>query len=390
MTPSARLSAAIDILSDILAGDPAEKTLTNWARRNRYAGSSDRAAIRDTVFDCLRSRRSCAYLGGGETGRGLVLGHLRATGLDIGALFNGQGYAPAAPDGHELSLPENLSGACEAVQLDYPDWMSVLLRVSLGGDLAPVMTALKSRAKTCLRVNIRKCDITTAIAALEGDGIKAKPVAGVSFALEVTENPRKIALSSAYLTGLVEVQDAASQAVVESLVLPGNGRVLDYCAGGGGKVLAMAARANGTWFAHDADPHRMADLPARATRAGVDIACLSTDRLESSGPFDLVFCDVPCSGSGAWRRAPASKWDLTENRLRELCGIQGQILASAARLVAPGGQLVYATCSILACENRDQIDQFQSDHPEVHLDFTKSFSPSDGADGMFVAVLRCD
>jgi 16S rRNA (cytosine967-C5)-methyltransferase len=160
--------------------------------------------------------------------------------------------------------------------------------------------------------------------------------------------------------------------------------VLDYCAGGGGKTLALAARHEAVWFAHDADPGRMGDLPARAARAGIEVT-----RLEAAeGAFDLVLCDVPCSGSGTWRRAPDAKWRLTPERLEALCALQREILEEAAALVAPGGQLVLTTCSVFRCENEDQSDGFLQAHPEWRETLRRRWPVSDEGDGFFLSVFR--
>jgi len=212
MTPAARLSAGIDILDLILQHGAAEKVLTSWARNNRYAGSSDRVAIRDLVFDCLRRKRSLSVLGGSETGRGLVLGHVKLTGQSVEDLFSGHGYAPATLSADEQLLPTELSDQPIAVQLDYPDWLESQLTESLGAEMAATIGALRNRAKVFLRVNPRKSTIAQAIDALGQQGIVAASVSYANYALEVTLNARKITNSQAYLDGFVELQDAASNA----------------------------------------------------------------------------------------------------------------------------------------------------------------------------------
>ena len=384
MTPAARLSAAIGILDRILAGAPAEQALTNWGRASRYAGSGDRAAVRDLVFDALRCRRSFARLGGAETGRGLILGGLRAAGADVGALFCGEGHAPAPPAGPELA-PQPPS-ALES--LDCPDWLAPRLQGSLGADFAAVMQALRHRAPVFLRVNLARASVAAAIEALAAEGIVARPHPLAATALEVTEGARKIHGSAAYRDGLVELQDAASQAVVQALPLVAGARVLDYCAGGGGKTLAMAGGAGLTLFAHDADPRRMRDLPARAERAGVRVRLLSTADTRREAPFDLVLADAPCSGSGSWRRAPEGKWSLTPARLAALVATQAAILDETAALVRPGGHLGYATCSVLDEENDDQIHALLARRPGWERVSRLRLTPLDGGDGFFLSLLR--
>ncbi|MBP9182157.1 MAG: RsmB/NOP family class I SAM-dependent RNA methyltransferase, partial [Fuscovulum sp.] len=338
MKPAARAAAAIAVLDRVLAGEPAEKVLTTWGRGARYAGSGDRAAVRDIVYDAMRCRRSFASLGGALTGRGLVLGAARAAGAEA-LWFDGSAHGPAVAV-EPGAVPEGL------VALDCPDWLAPRLQAALGPDFAPVMQALRQRAPVFLRVNTAKGTLAGAQAALAAEGISAQPHPLAKTALEVTENARKIQNSVAYQEGLVELQDAASQAVAEAVPLAPNQRVLDLCAGGGGKTLALAARARVRLWAHDANPRRMADLPARAARAGVAVTI--TESPEKTAPYDVILTDVPCSGSGSWRRDPTGKWALTEDRLTAVCTLQDAILDRAAAMVAPGGCIAYATCSLLA------------------------------------------
>ncbi|MBY6065572.1 RsmB/NOP family class I SAM-dependent RNA methyltransferase [Leisingera aquaemixtae] len=384
MTPAARLQAAIEILDQVLAGEPAEKALTSWGRRSRFAGSKDRAAVRDHVFDAVRCLRSHAALGGSRSGRGLILGALREAGQDPDEVFTGQGHAPAPLIDAERVPPPAPSGP-EA--LDIPDWLWPEFSASLGDQAEAAALALRSRAPVHLRVNTARVTVEKAQEALAAEGIAARPHPAASTALEVTDGARKLRNARAYQDGLVELQDAASQAVTERLPLQDGMTVLDYCAGGGGKTLAMAARAKIQCFAHDADPKRMKDLPERAARAGADATLLSTPDLARKGPFDLVLCDVPCSGSGSWRRAPEGKWRLTPDGLADLQRIQAEILRKAAALTAADGVLAYATCSMLDGENSGQVQRFISENPDWTLAEQRGWQVQDGTDGFFVAVL---
>lgn len=380
MTPAARLSAAIEVLNRILAGAPAEQALTNWGRASRFAGSGDRHAVRDLVYDALRCKRSYAALGGTETGRGLILGGLRAQGADIAALFSGEGHAPAP-----VSEADAAQAPAGFAALDCPDWLGPHLQASLAADFEPVMRALQHRAPVFLRVNLRKTNLAAAQAALRQDSIETVAHDLSKTALQVTANARKIQNSAAYLSGLVELQDAASQAVTDMVPLRDGQRVLDYCSGGGGKALALAARAKVQMFAHDADPRRMRDLPDRAKRAGVSVTI--TDNPAKTGPYDVILTDVPCSGSGSWRRDPQGKWALTEPGLTAVCAVQAEILDKVAPLLAANGVLAYATCSMLHDENEAQIAAFLLRHNGWILQAQRRFTPLLGADGFFVALL---
>ncbi len=380
MTPAARHQAAIDILDRILGGAPAEQALTSWARGARYAGSKDRAAIRDLVFDALRCLRSFAHLGGELSGRGLILGALRMHGVDPKTIFTGTGYGPAPlSDAESNFTPPPMP---DPVALDCPDWLFAPFKDSLGPDAAPILQALRQRAPVFLRVNLARSDRDAAIAALQAEQIIAEPHPLAPTALEVTANARALHRAQAYLDGLVELQDAASQAVIAELIPLRGLRALDYCAGGGGKALALAAQ--GTLVtAHDANQARMRDLPQRAARARAAITL--TDSPE--GLFDLVLTDVPCSGTGSWRRAPAGKWSLTSDKLAELHRTQAQILDDAAAYVSAGGRLAYVTCSLLDSENQMQTDAFLSRNPAFSLELARRFTPMEGGDGFYLARL---
>lgn len=383
MTPGARIAAAIGILDQMADGLAAEQALTRWSRASRYAGSGDRAAVRDHVFDVLRMRRSAEWLGGAGTGRGLMIGLLRAQGVDIDRIFTGDGHAPEPLLDHERAVPSEQMP--QDVAWNLPDWLIPLFDESLGPDADAAARALQDRAPVTLRVNLAKTDSAETRQSLIAEGIETRLNPLADTALTVLSGPRKVRNSWAYRQGAVELQDAASQAVVASL--PAAARVLDYCAGGGGKALAFAMRPGTAVFAHDVDPARMKDLPARAERAGAEIVCLGSDELETRAPFDLVLCDAPCSGSGAWRRAPEGKWALTPDRLRVLCDIQDSILDQAMALVSTQGTLAYATCSVLDVENEDRVNAFVARHPAWRIAHQHRYPISADGDGFFVTHL---
>ncbi len=390
MTPTARLSAAIALLDQILTGDPAERALTRWARASRFAGSKDRAAVRDIVFDVLRRKRSLAHLAGTMSGRGLVMAQQFSNGAALEDLFGDFRFAPEALTEAEKAQLANPGTAPNPVQLDYPDFLDAELQRSLGADLPEIMAAMQSRAPVDLRVNTLKTTVEEAQNYLARDLIFTDIIEGIDGALRITENPRKLNGSLAYRYGFVELQDVSSQLVSKLAGAKPGLKVLDYCAGGGGKTLALAAemQGQGQLFAHDANPLRMKDLPERARRAGADIQVISPDHIEQSPKCDLVLVDAPCSGSGAWRRNPDSKWRLTEARLSELVALQREILQKAQARVATGGTLAYATCSLFACENAAQAQWFLADNSGWALTHQQSLSPLTGGDGFFISVMQ--
>lgn len=384
MTPAARLAAAAGLLDDILAGAPAERTLTNWARGARYAGAKDRAAVRDLVYDALRRRRSFAWVGGAETGRGLMLGAMRMSGVDPARMMTGEGHALPPPMAEEDG--RDIVDAPKAVRLDLPDWLLSRFEDALGDGAEEACRALAARGPVTLRVNLRKTSREAAQRALAAEGIGSELDKNVRTALQVYEGSSKIAKSSPYRDGSVELQDASSQSAVLRLPLRQGERVLDYCAGGGGKTLAMGALFEIALFAHDADPRRMVDLPARAARAGLEVTTVRDPSRHA--PYGLVLVDAPCSGSGTWRRTPDAKWRLTPERLTELCALQDRILHAAAPQVASGGHLAYATCSVLREECEARVEAFLKSHRGWTIVDLFRVSPGSGGDGFFQALLR--
>ncbi|MEO0378719.1 MAG: RsmB/NOP family class I SAM-dependent RNA methyltransferase [Pseudomonadota bacterium] len=383
MTPGARVAAAIEILDQVRDGQPAEQALTRWARASRFAGSGDRAAIRDHVYDVLRNWRSDACRGGGETGRARMIGRLRAEGVDPADLFDGVGHAPP-----HLTVAERASGhAPEDVgdRWNLPDWLVEAFSDSLGAQAEATATALNTRAPVTLRVNASKTDRTEAQARLIAEGVETVVNPRAETALTITKGPRRLRNTDSYLNGLVDVQDASSQAAVAGVA--GAGTALDFCAGGGGKALALAAQG---WevTAYDVNADRMKDIPARALRGGHQIDLHTQEEVAQAGTFDLVFCDAPCSGSGTWRRTPEAKWALAPDRLAALKSMQTEVLDAAHKHVAPGGQLIYATCSVLRGENEDQVADFTARCPDWQVTRLQRWDVDEWGDGFFVAHLR--
>ncbi len=386
MIAAARVAAAIEILHDMAGGLAAEQALTRWARRSRFAGSKDRAAIRDHVFDVLRCRRIAAHFGRSDAPRALMIGLLHLQGADLDMLFSGEGHGPAPLSAQERDFPE--APTDQGTLWNLPDWLIPRFEDALGKEAEAVAYALQQRAPVFLRVNSAKAKREEIRLTLLEQGVETKENPLCDTALTVIEGARKIRNSPAYQDGLVELQDAASQAVVAQIP-PGN-RVLDYCAGGGGKALALAAQQERHVFAHDIDPRRMSDLPARAARAGVNLEYLETQEIANADLFDIVLCDAPCSGSGAWRRAAEGKWTLTQARLTELTAIQDDILDQAASYLAPKGVLVFATCSVLREENEARVNAFLSRNAGWRRGKMHRYSVASEGDGFFATHLIRD
>ena len=389
MTPNARIASAILIIDSIIAGDPAEKVLTNWARKSRFAGSSDRSAVRDIVYDCLRSLNSFGTLGGNKTGRGVIIGYLLFSNKEPNLFFNGIGYGPSELTPSELShidLTQNESSPLEV--LDFPDCLLDELKDSLGESFYSVNKTLKQRAPFYIRVNLSKATLDEVQLILRDQGIETELDDTCVTALKVLSNPRKVKQSDAYKTGLLDIQDLNSQISCRTIPVKNGWKLLDFCAGGGGKSLALSDRFSGTIDAYDKDFLRMKDIPVRSDRAGVRINLLSNDDIRTVSSYDLVICDVPCTGSGAWRRNPDAKWTLTTDNYEALKKTQQEIFDDASKLVSGNGVLVYMTCSLLKAENSDQVEAFLLRNSDWEVVFQESFPLSNSGDGFFVTHLK--
>ena len=414
MTPGARLQAAIDILQEIDESRlPADEILRSWGRANRYAGSGDRSSIRDTVFAALRHKGSAAQLMGNTSPRSIVLGGLRLSkGWSMAqfgeTLGHGKYAAPSLSEAERAALEKDV--AIDAT-LDWPQWQADLLRASHGADAGVLMATLLETAPLDLRVNVLKANRETMLAALTAVGFDAEPTPGSPWGIRIAReqglggaNVRTLPI---FRNGSLEIQDEGSQrAALASGAKPGE-FLVDLCAGGGGKTLALAAMMEdtGRLVACDVDERRMRAGSERVERAGLSSVehVLLSDWTPQDGGLDPqcaefqskadhVFLDVPCSGSGAWRRQPEAKWRLGEGDLARLVATQERILQRGAVMVKTGGRLTYVTCSVFAPENEHQVDNFLQ--TPMGANFTLVGSPhhlnpiSTGTDGFFIAVLE--
>ena len=381
MTPSARLSAAIEVLADIdERRRPGADALKDWGLAHRFAGSGDRAAIAGLVYDVLRRRQTSAWLMGEGTPRAVALGMLRRErGLDaeaIAKLADGGRFAPAPlTESERARLGEaNLDGAPPHIVGDYPEWLDPHFERVFGAERAEEGAALASRAPLDLRVNTLKTTREVAVAALSHLGAEPARWSPLGLRIRLTADSKSPAIHSepAFLKGQVEVQDEASQlAALLAGAKPGE-QVIDLCAGAGGKTLALAAMMEGKGQIHATDPdkRRLAPIHARLARAGIRNVQVRTPRgdedvlAELAGRADLVLIDAPCTGTGAWRRNPDAKWRIRPGALDIRRQEQAGILDRAVALMSPAGRIAYVTCSVLDEENGAQVRAFVDRHPD--------------------------
>jgi 16S rRNA (cytosine967-C5)-methyltransferase len=373
MTPPARLQAAIDIFEQLQATkQPADRLLRDWARAHRFAGSKDRAAIAERVFTLLRHRFYFAWRMQSDSARAAVIASLVAEGKaeKLGALFDGSRYGPSPLTEAEISQVASPPSDRAPLYVlgEYPEFLQPELQRAFGENLLAETTALAVRAPVDLRVNPLRACRNEILTQLQAEGYDAGPTKFSPHGIRIPSGTGLSSLSrhSLFEAGAFEFQDEAAQ--IASLLARARAgeRVLDLAAGAGGKSLALAAEMEnrGEIDACDIDGKRLAGLEPRATRAGVSIIRTHVLRgVAPQGPYDLVFVDAPCSGTGVWRRQPELKMRLTEGRLAELVAVQDRLLDQAAVRVRPGGRLVYATCSVLPRENEDRLAAFHARHP---------------------------
>ena len=386
MTPAARTQAAIELLDEVIAaahggGAAADTLIARYFAARRYAGSKDRRAVRELVYAAIRRAGEVPV-----SGRAAMLA-VAATDEAVAATFDGSTHGPAPIGAEEVAAPAGT----------VPAWLAAALAAS--GVSADQQVALVGRAPLDVRVNRLLADPATLAAQLGGDAI-----AGLPDGLRLPAGTNMDALA-----GQAEVQDAGSQIVsLAARAQPGQA-IVDLCAGGGGKTLALAAamRNEGRILAADIDRARLSRLAPRAARAGVTIVetRLLDPKRESealsdwTGAADCVLIDAPCSGTGTWRRNPEARWRLTPDRLARFAAQQRHVLAIGAPLVRPGGALVYITCSLLDAEGADQVEGFLADHPgwiaerpdlpagTPHGQGLRLDPATHGTDGFFVARL---
>ncbi len=380
MRPGAHIKAAIEVLDEILSRyHPAAAALADWGRKHRFAGSGDRAAIGNLVYDALRRKRSLAAQMGADTSRAIALAAApHATGLTVEAVIaaaDGTSHAvDPLSEAEQAALARDLpADAAPSIRGDFPEWLEPSFVRVFGDAAAAEGAALARRAPVDLRVNALKADRDKVMKALARFSPVATPYSLLGVRLPAPDGPGRqpnVEAEVGHGRGWYEVQDEGSQIAAQLANAGPRQQVLDLCAGAGGKTLAFAAamRNTGQIYAYDDDGLRLRPIMERLKRSGArNVQVLNAGdatALAALGPrFDLVFIDAPCTGSGAWRRRPDAKWRLRPANLAQRLQEQQAALATGAALVKPGGRLVYATCSVLPEENGDQLAWFVANHP---------------------------
>ncbi len=426
MTPAARIAAAIDLVAAIedSPARPADAVANDFFRSRRFIGSGDRRAVSDRVWAVLRARRRLGWWIAPSiaTPRLLVAASLLLEGWTLSGVrgaYSGGQFAASGLERPENNVLEKIAGHSldhpsmpDAVRMEVPDWVLPRLVARFGASLPAEMAALAKPAPLDIRANALKGDRAQARAALAEEGWDAQPTAFSPWGLRI-DGRRPVTTGPAFMSGLIEIQDEGSQLVAVLTGAEPGMRVVDWCAGAGGKTLALAAmmQNRGQIIACDVSAPRLEGAVRRLRRAGVHNVerhlTQSGDKWlkRRAGTFDRVLVDAPCTGTGTWRRNPDARLRLTERDLAELVPKQAGILDIAQSLVRKGGRLVYATCSLLEEENEAQVSGFLSRNPDFTVvplwrawsldspvpnggDFLSLTPARHGTDGFFAAVLE--
>lgn len=424
MTPAARIEAVIEILAEVFETPrPADVIASAYFRQRRFIGSKDRAAINTRLYRIMREYHRLGWWVRRHDfrpdARSLTIASLildrEHTADSIGNSFTGAQYAPAQLTREERAMAKGLEGQPLAPpdmplreRTECPEWAFDSLQRVLGAAYETEMNAMLSPAPLDLRVNALKADRDEVLAELKKEGFDAHAGKISPLSIRVFGRP-PISQHPLFKEGVFEIQDEGSQLVaLVANARPGE-QVADFCAGAGGKTLALGASMNnkGRIVAMDVLGGRLNRAKERFRRAGlhnIETRELTSERdkfvKRHAGHFDLVLVDAPCSGTGTWRRDPDKRWRMLGPGISALVPLQRDILESAYRMVKPGGRLVYATCSLLPEENQEQIEAFVKAHPEFQLKPAREMIDVPGAgnylqvtpathdtDGFFAAVL---
>lgn len=408
---------------------PADAVVSAWFRARRHIQDQDRGHIADLLYALLRHHARLGWWlakhGRQAAPRNRLLAWLALNGGrtpdQVHHLFNGGKFAPATLTDQERVLLVKLQGCAmdhpampEETRCECPSWAALPLRRRFGDAFAHEMAALLTAPPLDLRVNPLKATREVVLRALRALGLQAEASQMAPYGIRINERPSLSRLPM-LKNGEAEIQDEGSQLVAMLVDAQPGERVVDFCAGAGGKTMAIAAQMlnKGHIIACDVSDNRLKRSAERFRHAelhNIETRLLASEKdrwvKRHKGAFDRVLVDAPCSGTGTWRRNPDARWRVLGAGLDSLLPLQGSILASAARLVKPGGRLVYATCSMLHEENEEQVAAFLAAHPafrvvtlreaapqltdSAHPDHLSLTPARHGTDGFFAAVMQRD
>ncbi len=425
MKPASRIQASIEILErDQKIRVPLDSCVGDYMRNRRYIGSKDRRDVANRVYEIARSHaRINWWLSQNNMDndpRNMVISWLalgeQADEKRINDLFDGSDYAPEKLNDAEIAFVKKIVGQqinhddmSADILVECPPEHEEVLRKYFGDDFEEEMRAMQVSATLDVRANIFAMERENVRQSLEKDGVETVPTPFSPWGLRCLEKAY-LSKTKAMNKGWLEIQDEGSQLIAHICDVKPGMQVLDYCAGGGGKTLALAAamQRKGRIVAMDLDAKRLEKGRRRYKKSGladiIEVRPLLEDKNKKwlkrqKGTFDVVLTDVPCSGTGTWRRNPDMRWRNYGPELPALLEVQGEILDKVAKAVKVGGKLVYATCSLLPAENEDQIEKFLKNHDEFEIEpldealglgtpFMRLTPHRHKTDGFFAAILK--
>lgn len=373
----------------------ADKVVDRLLKRKKKWGSRDRAFVAEHTYEIVRNWRLLWWLLDKEP-------ELKRKTLWklVGVYFMWKGIElpdwPKFDAIRDFDLRARLADLPDDIGIkeSFPEWMNERFSEEIGVEWPSIAQALNQEAKVFLRINHLKSTEDQVIAALKDAGVEAFPVPHQPGALYINGRPRLNQIS-AFQEGWFEVQDAGSQTIAPYVRVEPGMKVIDACSGAGGKALHLADLMKGQGEIHcmDVEERKLFELEKRAERAGVNFITTHpiTDRKftqKFSESADRLLLDVPCSGTGVIKRDPDTKWKLQPEHLERTLEIQEEILDRYTEMLKPGGEVVYATCSILRSENEDQVQNFLSHHPEFEFIEDQRVHPSEYSDGFYMARLK--
>ena len=372
----------------------ADKVLERLLKAHKKWGSADRQVVSEIFYDIVRWKKRLEYYIGEGTKPSNIYNLILAYLLWKKVKYKKFDEFDGIKTGGILSKLDKKIFPTKAIEHSVPDWLAGLFEKELGAKWEKEMSALNEQAPVILRANSLKISAENLVEILKEEGVNSFVLSGYTDAVQLEEK-KNVFLTSAFKEGFFEVQDASSQKIAELLDVKEGMRVVDACAGAGGKTLHIAAlmKNKGQIIALDIYEWKLAELKRRAKRAGafnIETRFIDDNKVikRLHNTADRLLIDAPCSGLGVLKRNPDSKWKIDEDFINRIKIEQENILQNYSKILKKGGKMVYATCSILPSENGEQVRKFLAENTEFALVKEENIMPSDGYDGFYMALIE--
>jgi len=372
----------------------ADKVLERLLKAHKKWGSADRQVVSEIFYDIVRWKKRLEYYMGEGTKPSNIYSLILAYLLWKKVKYKKFDEFDGIKTGGILSKLDKKTFPTKAIEHSVPDWLAGLFEKELGAKWEKEMSALNEQAPVILRANSLKVSAENLVEILKEEGVNSFVLRGYPDAVQLEEK-KNVFLTSAFKEGFFEVQDASSQKIAELLDVKEGMRVVDVCAGAGGKTLHIAAlmKNKGQIIALDIYEWKLAELKRRAKRAGafnIETRFIEDNKVikRLHNTADRLLIDAPCSGLGVLKRNPDSKWKIDEDFINRIKTEQENILQNYSKILKKGGKMVYATCSILPSENGEQVRKFLAENTEFALMKEENIMPSDGYDGFYMALIE--